>query len=112
MRREGGLHLQGRGGCLLQELLIATCPHPSPPAISLTCSPCEAEPLLGNSTDPPQPYDPETVRSIVRWGVAGGLLTDTTEGSDRVTYTYTYSEGELRGPMGTSDRGQAGPGCR
>ncbi|KAL4422377.1 hypothetical protein ABPG75_008574 [Micractinium tetrahymenae] len=48
------------------------------------------EPLLAGNADPPQPYDPATVRSAVRWGTESGNLTEQTQQDHRLVYTYVY----------------------
>lgn len=53
---------------------------------------CPAEPLIGPNSDPPQPYDPALVRSVVRWGRASGELDQTTEQDHRLVYEYVYAQ--------------------
>ncbi|KAL4419216.1 hypothetical protein ABPG77_010658 [Micractinium sp. CCAP 211/92] len=48
------------------------------------------EPLLASNADPPQPYDPATVRSVVRWGTVRGNLTEREEQDHQLVYTYVY----------------------
>lgn len=67
-----------------------------------------AEPLIGNSTDPPEPYNTTAVRSVVRWGTEAGSLTEETEQDHRLVYTYVYGPGE-RKKMGVM---MAGTGWR
>lgn len=53
-----------------------------------------AEPLIGNNTDPPEPYNTTAVRSVVRWGTEAGSLTEETEQDHRLVYSYVYGPGE------------------
>ncbi|EFN59723.1 hypothetical protein CHLNCDRAFT_133298 [Chlorella variabilis] len=48
------------------------------------------EPLIANNTTPPPPYDPATVRSVVRWGTLSGNLTEVEEQDHRLVYSYVY----------------------
>lgn len=72
-----------------------TIPHPTPIRA--------AEPLLADNSAPPQPYDPASVRSVVRWGTMSGNLTMETQQDHRVVYTYVYGPGE----QGRGARGKA-----
>ena len=51
------------------------------------------EPLIANNTTPPPPYDPATVRSVVRWGTLSGNLTEVEEQDHRLVYSYVYGPG-------------------
>ena len=55
---------------------------------------CIAEGLIANSSEPPTPYDPATVRSVVKWGTTSGAYSQTTEADNRLIYTYIYGPGE------------------
>ncbi|PRW44351.1 purple acid phosphatase 23 isoform X1 [Chlorella sorokiniana] len=50
------------------------------------------EPLMGSTADAPKPYDPKTVKSVVRWGTRSGNYTQQTEGDDSLVYTYVYPQ--------------------
>ena len=68
----------------------APCPPPCPLLLSA--------PLIGNSTDPPPPYNASAVRSVVRWRLSGeapGSQNEETEQDHRLVYSYVYGEGEL-----------------
>lgn len=51
-----------------------------------------AEPLVGSSAGAPQPHDPQSVRSVVRWGTRSGKYSQQTEGDDSLVYTYVYPQ--------------------
>lgn len=61
-----------------------------------------AEPLVGSAADAPQPYDPKTVKSIVRWGTRSGSYDRRAQGDDSLVYTYFYPK------SGCSSRGREG----
>ena len=45
---------------------------------------------MANNTNPPAPYDPETVQSVVRWGTLSGNLTNEEQQNHRLVYAYVY----------------------
>ena len=53
-----------------------------------------AEPLIGSNSDPPQPYNASSVRSVVRWGTAAGQLAQEAEQEHQLVYEYIYGESE------------------
>jgi hypothetical protein len=57
---------------------------------SMLVSWSNGEPLIGNNTDPPLPYNTTAVRSVVRWGTEPGKLNKETEQDHRVVYEYFY----------------------
>lgn len=56
--------------------------------------PVAAEPLTGSTADAPKPYDPKSVKSVVRWGTQSGKYMEQTEGQDSLVYTYRYPQSE------------------
>ena len=68
-----------------QRLPCALPPHPA----------AAAEPLVGSTASALQPFNPKSVRSIVRWGTASGNYSQQTEGSDSLTYTCLYPQSAL-----------------
>ncbi|KAL4420451.1 hypothetical protein ABPG75_010107 [Micractinium tetrahymenae] len=47
-------------------------------------------PLQGSGLAQPEPYDPASVQSLVRWGTLSGQLDQTAEGNSSLVYTYEY----------------------
>lgn len=64
---------------------------------------------MGSAADAPKPYDPKSVRSIVRWGTSSGNYSQTTEGSDSLIYAYIYPQSAPVAGRGTASSGTAWP---
>ena len=83
-------------GAPWQHLLLAwapfvlTTPRPAP------TPPRRAAALWGSQAAPPTPYDPASVKSVVRWGTVNGSYTEESVGSDATTYTYRYPLSEWK----------------
>lgn len=69
------------------------------PAACTSDPPPIPEPLIGNNTDPPQPYNVSSVRSVVRWGTAAGRLSEEMEQERQLVYEYIYGESEWWGTL-------------
>ena len=69
-------------------------PQPSKPIhpAARALPPCAipAEPLIGDNSEAPAPYNTSAVASVVRWGAAPDALTEQTEQDHRLTYDYVY----------------------
>lgn len=61
-------------------------PHPTPTPTH------PAEPRHAPTPTPPEPYDPESVGSVVRYGDRPGALEREVVGTKRLVYRYVYGE--------------------